>query len=700
MFAIDRNDQGRAALAFKPEQCAGYHKHFFEVYHVTVGAEQWSKVLGGIANAPNSDALFPGVTFSTDNYTGANNSTKHTRGTSVFGFDDGMSWIKGNHNVQFGYAWNRMNFMVDTQDGVAGTNAFNRLTTAVPADNSGKSGNAFASFLLGAVYSGSVTTPDSPQIIYPYHAFYIQDSWKATSKVTLNLGLRYEVSLAARESSDQASYFDPALPNPAANGRPGALRFLGSGPGREGKSTFYPASQTWGPRLGVAWHVSSGTVIRAGAGVYYASNKFRLNTLGFSAKPTWASGDQGVTAAYYWDKGYPDWQRPPFTAPELNAGSTVTWSDPANLAMTPSNATWNFAVSRAVRGNLVLDLSYAGNKGTHLAANRLNPMQVSPQYAYLGSLLNRSIDDANVVKLGFTAPFASFKTMMGSRATLAQALRIVPQYTGVTFADQSDMTGNSTYHALVVRATKRYSNGLSLLMSYAWSKNLSDADASTPGNADNFAAGIGGGPAQDQYNRRTEKSYSVLDIPQVLKATFSYNLPFGKGHALASQRVPSAIFGGWNLAGYTVAQSGYPLGVVDSGFTNYLSGGPTRPNILSADFRAPIAGDKFDPDRDLVVNAAAFQRRTNPAIDPFGNASRFYGSVRWGARFRENITVQRRFRLFRERLAMNVRWEVYDLFNNKTWNKPDSLDLANNQFGKVTNASGNRTMQLGARMQW
>jgi len=677
----------------------GYHKHGLERFDASVGAEPWSKVLGGIANAPDADAHFPEVTFSTDNYTGTSTHFLNTRGTQVFGVDESVSWIKGNHNVQFGYSWNRMKYSVDTRNYAAGTNAFHRLTTAVPGDNSGRSGNSFASFLLGAVYSGSVATRDDPNLIYPYHAFFAQDSWKLTSKITVNFGLRYELSLAVREADGRASYFDPALPNPAADGRPGALRFLGSGSGREGRDTFYPSAKTWGPRLGVAWRVSSATVIRAGAGIYYASNKFQLSTLGFSAHPTWSSGNQGVTPAYYWDQGYPDWQRPPFISPGLNAGSSVSWADPGNLAKAPTNANWNFAISRALRGNLVVDLNYAGSKGTHLATNRLNYMQVNPEYAYLGTLLNRPIDDPAVVRLGFTSPFPSFKSLMGSRATLAQALRMFPQYTGVGITDMADLTGNSTYHALMVRASKRYSNGLSLLMSYVWSKNLSDADASTPGNADNFGAGIGAGPAQDHYNRATEKSYSVLDLPHVLKATLSYDLPLGKGRALAQKGVSAAILGGWNLAGYTVAQSGYPLGVVDSGYNNYLFGGPARPNIITDHLRAPIAGDKFDPDKDLVLNAGALSRRTNPAVDPFGNAARFYGSTRWGGRVRQNITLRRRF-LLREHLSMNLRWEIYDLFNNKTWANPASLDLANTQFGKVTNASGNRTMQLGARLQW
>jgi hypothetical protein len=189
-------------------------------------------------------------------------------------------------------------------------------------------------------------------------------------------------------------------------------------------------------------------------------------------------------------------------------------------------------------------------------------------------------------------------------------------------------------------------------------------------------------------------------MPHLVKATFSYDLPLGKGRPWLNRGPSAAILGGWNVAGFLVAQSGYPLGVLDSGFANYLFGGPARPNILSHDLRAPVAGDRFDPDRDLVLDAGAFARRTDPSRDPFGNAPRFVGRTRWAGVTRENVTVQKRFYIFRERLAASLRWEIYDLLNHKTWNNPQSLDLANRQFGVVTGAFGNRTMQFGAKLQW
>jgi hypothetical protein len=440
--------------------------------------------------------------------------------------------------------------------------------------------------------------------------------------------------------------------------------------------------------------------VRAGAGIYHQQNKYRLSSLGFHSEPRWSSPNQGIDPAYYLDAGYPDWTRPPFIDPSYNTGLGITWDHADNLAKLPTSAAWNLAVSRRMPGNVVVDLTYSGNKGTHLSTGRLNYMQIHPQYASLGNLLNRRIDDPAVTARGFSSPFPSFMRLMGGNATLGQSLRMFPQYTSVNTANMSDLTGNSNYHSFLARVTKRYSKGLSLLLSYAWSKCLTDADAQDPGNANNYGAGIGAGRAQDHYNRSTEKSYSVVDMPQVFKATFSYDLPFGKGRPWISSGVGSTILGGWNFAGFMVAQSGYPLGIVDSGFDNFLFGGPARPNILTHNLRAATAGDRFDPDKDLVVAASAVARRTNPSLDPFGNAPRFVGVARWGGVVRENVTLQKRFHLFSERLAATLRWETYDLFNRKTWNAPSSLDLANRNFGKVTNAFGNRAMQLGLKLQW
>jgi hypothetical protein len=119
--------------------------------------------------------------------------------------------------------------------------------------------------------------------------------------------------------------------------------------------------------------------------------------------------------------------------------------------------------------------------------------------------------------------------------------------------------------------------------------------------------------------------------------------------------------------------------------------------VLSHDWRGPIAGSEFDPDKDNFYTTSAFQRRTNPAADPFGNAARFNGSVRMFPTYRTNIAIAKAIK-FGERIRMDLRGDIFDLWNQKTWNRPTSQDLSNTQFGIITGASGNRNVQLGLKL--
>jgi hypothetical protein len=686
----------------------GFHRLTHPEHDITAfpSGQNWGDKLGGtIPNNPYYNYSFPGVTFSTDNYQGWNTTKAWDEYHNVYGLDENLSWVKGSHSFKFGYSFQLLMLNTNNRNNAAGGPGdsplqFHRLETAVPTDNSGNSGSSFASFLLGAVHNGGFNVPSTGMLRFPYHAFFAQDDWKITSRLTMNIGLRYEINVGAYEKYDRMSYFDPSLRNPGADGYPGALRFLGSGTGREGRRNLWNNATGWGPRFGLAYQINDKTVFRGGFGIFYASEKapgLTPSNAGFTASPSWVSPDNGVTPALYWDQGFPAWQAPPFINPAFNVGQGIAWYGADEVAQLPSSNSWNVAISRVLPGNYVLDVTYTGNKGTHLASDRVNYMQIPSKYASLGTLLNKQIDDPAVVALGFTPPFPSFKQVLGTRATLGQALRMWPQYTGVSTGGMMNHSGNSTYNALIIKLTKRFSGGLSMVADYTWSKLLTDADSSDPWIAGVVGAGVGAGSAQNNENRRLEKSYGVLDLPSMAKITISYDLPFGPRRKFVNSGVAGHVLGNWNVAGFLYGQSGYPMGVTDTRYSNNLSAGTARPNVLSYDWRGPISGDKFDPDKDVYLLRTPFQGRTDPTIDPFGNAPRFIGAVRSPGRFRENISVTRNFPI-KERFHMAFRWEIYDLFNLKTWSNPVSLDLANNQFGVVTNASGNRTMQASLKL--
>lgn len=683
----------------------GFHRLTHPEHDITAvpfGQNWGDKLGGGIRNNPYYNGSFPSVRFNSDNYYGWESAKLWDEYHTVYGIDENVNWVRGSHSFKFGYSTQLMMLNTNNRNRQAGDVFFHRLETARPADNSGNSGNAFASFLLGAVDNGGFSVPFTQQLRFPYHAFFAQDDWKITSKLTANIGLRYEMNLSVREKADKFSYFDPTLPNPAANGIPGALRFLGTGPGREGRRNLHNTAAGWGPRAGLAYQWNEKTVIRAGAGIFYSTVKvpgLAGASNGFANSPGWASADQGITPAFNWDRGFPAWEAPPILNPGFNAGFGIPWWGADEIAKLPQSANWNLAIARVLPSNLVLDITYTGNKGTYLASDRVNIMQVDPKYASLGALLNRRISDPAVVAAGYRPPFANFENLLGTQATLGQALRVFPQYTGVTTGGMMNHSGNSTYHAAIIKVTKRFSGGMTMLGSYTWSKLLTDADSSEPWIAGVVGSAVGAGAAQNHYNRGPEKALGVLDLPQMLKVTMSYDLPFGPGKKFMSQGLTGRLLGDWNVSTFTFAQSGYPMGVVDTRYQNNLRAGTPRPNITSHTWRAPQVGENFDPDKDSFYNRSVFVGRTNPAADPFGNAPRLVGGTRMFATYRTNVAIAKKFRLFRERVSADLRADMFNLWNQKTWNRPVSQDLANvQQFGIITGAAGNRNMQFGLKL--
>jgi hypothetical protein len=663
--------------------------------------QNWGDKLGGaVRNNPGFNTSFPSVNFRNDNYYGWDSSKLWDEYHTVYGLDENLTWVKQNHTFKFGYSYQKMFLNTNNRNTSAGSFAFDRLSTSRPGENNGNSGSAFASFMLGEVFAGNFTIPNTSMMRFPYHSFYAQDDWKVTPRLTMNIGLRYEVNIGPHEKHDRFSFFDPNLPNPAASGQPGALRFLGEGPGREGGRQLYNNAGGWGPRLGFAYQMTDKLVVRAGAGIFFGTNKapgLGGANNGFTNAPSWSSQNQGISPAFQWDQGFPAWEAPPFINPGFNAGFSLPWYGAEETGRLPSTSTWNLAIARVLPGNLVLDVTYTGSKGTHLASDRVNIMQIDPKYASLGAMLNKQIDDPEVVAAGFKPPFANFKELMGANATLGQSLRVFPQYQNITTGGMMNHSGNSTYHAAIIKVTKRFSGGLSMLASYTWSKLLTDADSSEPWIAGVVGSGVGAGAAQNHYNRANEKSYGVLDLPQMFKLTGSYDVPFGKGKKYLTSGVGSYVLGNWNISTFLFYQSGYPMGVIDNGYVNNLRAGTPRPNVLTNDWRAPIAGEEFDPSVDKFYNTGAFQRRTDPFADPFGNAPRLNGATRAFPTFRTNTAVTKGIPIG-ERVKADLRLEVFDLFNQKTWSNPTN-DMSNQQlFGTITNASGNRTAQLGLKI--
>ncbi|MGH9626971.1 MAG: carboxypeptidase regulatory-like domain-containing protein [Bryobacteraceae bacterium] len=209
----------------------GYHRLYHPEHDVTAypQGQNWGEILGGIKNNPGWNWHFPAVRFSTDNYYGWESTKAYDEYHNVYGIDDSLTWIKGSHSFKFGYTYGRIHVHRGNDNQKAGDVFFHRLETARPEDNTGNSGSSFASFMLGAVDNGTFSTGYGQLLRYPSHALFAQDDWKITPRLTANIGFRFEYNAAVYEKHDRLSYFDAGLPNPAANGNPGAMRFAGFG---------------------------------------------------------------------------------------------------------------------------------------------------------------------------------------------------------------------------------------------------------------------------------------------------------------------------------------------------------------------------------------------------------------------------------------------------------------------------------------
>src|SRR5262249_29748199 len=257
------------------------------LHHFTVGFNQRNIIenpgnINGVDDAYRQAVQIPGTTVGPKEGKMTRYNTEFlSYGTHVdtdsrsktFGISEQIAWIKGKHNVKFGFEYLKGRYRrIDCND-CQGTVGFSQDATGNPGV-SGRTGSNYAAFLLGLASGGNFNYSGDIEFFFPYYAWFVQDDFKITSKLTLNLGLRYDLSIPKEETNHKNSNFNPTLPNPGAGGLPGAMEFAGDGPGRSGKERFGETRQNaFGPRLGLAYQLTSRTVIRAGGAIYYQPSR-------------------------------------------------------------------------------------------------------------------------------------------------------------------------------------------------------------------------------------------------------------------------------------------------------------------------------------------------------------------------------------------------------------------------------------------
>ena len=690
-------------------------RQFFE--NQSVG-QDWPQRLGLRGVADGETSAFPVIQFADGRYQNyADTNGTKTKGTQ-FNFTDhirgDLSWVKGSFNWKFGFdkRWmrttgKRLPTGGADDAGVQGVFNFSNLQTASPSATSA-SGDSFASLLLGLVdnanrtFNASFTTAK-----FGYNAGYAQTDWRVRPNLTLNLGVRYEIPVPRRTDPVAFTSFDPNLTDPRS-GLKGALAYAGDCQGCNGKSGFGEVDySSIGPRAGLAWSVGQKTVVRAGFGIYYSSGNGL--TGGFCIRcqngySTTAAVSKATTtgAALQWDNGFVP--PPSFLAPPIinaSAGNTADdiWYINPESGTAPRFKNWSLSVQRELPWKFVAEIAYIGIRGTRLSVNHFPLNHLDPKFYALGDLLNRRIDDPQVVAAGYKSPYPNFIADWGSTATLARALRPYPHINGPV-NDEYNPVGSSWYDSMQVKLDRRFGN-LFAELNYTWSKALTNASGSqTSGDTTNRNP-----KTTTPYDPRVlelEKSLQYTDYPHIFNAVFSWELPFGKGKRFANGNAfLDRLVGGWTVT-FAGQYSSGALILLNAPMTypqwgGFLYGRKEVNIIPGKAIRTGVSRRDLDP-RDTNIRWLNTDFFTIPGTFEIGNAPTYISELRDPNIFSDNMGFIKRTRI-KESVNIEIRGEFFNVFNRTNFGiggtppRPNPADLT--RFG-VPNGprSGPRSGQI------
>ncbi|MDR3702711.1 MAG: TonB-dependent receptor [Candidatus Sulfopaludibacter sp.] len=622
-----------------------------------------------------------------------------------------LTKIRGNHQIKFGAEFRKM-FMNFTQQGLPDgqfgftTNWTQQVTTA---GASSTQGFGLASFLLGTAGSGSISHTMDIAEASAYWGLYVQDDWKVSPRLTINLGARWEVDVPRTERYNRLSYFDinapsplgTSIPVPAGSQCPGCSNLRGV------MNFVSPANRhqvpadinNIGPRLGFAYRINDKTVFRGAYSVMYAGSVLQAagtsgssGTEGFTSQTGMSpSFDSNETVAAYFRNPFPlGFNLPlgqtvgPASGVLTDIGNSVGesfFSDNSN----PMIQQWSGTLQREVRGNMLLEAGYIGSGQHHLIdGENMQYNQVPDQYMSLGTGLNAQVPNPfNGIIQSKTSTYYNHAT-----TALSNLLKPYPQYTGVNSYRKPG--ANANYNAFLAKVQKRYSNGLTFLVALTLSKLLDDASTDV-----NFLGATGS--KQDYYNRKNEKSLSSQDESRMLVISSTYELPIGN-HGQFLTKLPRGadyLIGGWQVNGIYTYNTGTPIALGNGGNTSGLSSGSLRPtnNGQSGKLSGPV-GNRINQ----YFNTAVFSQTPNYT---WGTVGRFLPDIRYPSGHYFDSSLFKTFRIH-EQTQVEFRAESFNFFNHPIWGGPNTTVNATGAagFGTITSKSGNRTVQLALRVRF
>ena len=583
-----------------------------------------------------------------------------------------MTWIHGSHVLKFGGQF-RIQQLNDIQlDNSSGSYTFNQgFTQMDPFRASSSSGKDVASFLLGLPASGNMGLGQRLALERRYIALFVQDDWKVTRRLTLNLGFRYDIEVPSTERYNRQVYLDLGTVAPitkqAGLNSPGALQFTNNGV-RTPEAVYW---RQFGPRFGYAYQLTSRTVLRGGYGIFWLPGGLEIS--GTSTNDPVAavstafvsSLDGGVTPQDRLANPFPNGLIAPVSSsvgPNTLIGQGVT----AYIRGEHPGYTqqWNFDVQQQLATGLAIDLAYAGSHGIGLPQT-IQIDQIPDQLLSLGAALNQQVPN----------PFYGLVTVGALAAptvSRGQLLRPYPQFNGLAIGTAN--VGDSIYHSMQLKATKRFSDSL-IMIAYTVSKGIGDTEAvvgwlEQSGTPNSF---------QDANNRRLDRSLNAFDNPQRLVVAYTTSLPFGKGKKwLTGGGKLNSLVSGWEINGIYTAESGTPLFLTTAANQTNSFGGNSRPNnnghsaLLSSDPHARL-NQWFD--------TTVFSQ---PPAFTFGNTARTLPDVRDHGTNNLDTGFVKNNRFWHDgRLNLQLRGEFFNVFNRVRFGDP-GLALGSAQFGVIT----------------
>jgi hypothetical protein len=644
----------------------------------------------------NKPVGFPVMAFT--GYLGMGKGSQYLdqRGTSYTMAANGTK-ISGRHTWKAGIDYRVNQSLEAVGTDTSGNYSFDRAFTQgpVPTAPAVDRGHAIASLLLGVPSNGQVGVLPSVLTSNPYAALYFQDDFRASRKLTLNLGLRWDVEKGRSERYKQLSFFDFNAPSPIAQqvGIPslrGGLRFVGV----DGNTLrqFDTDWNNFAPRFGFAYSLTPKTVIRGGYGLFFlpyvgAASGWASGINGFLAFTSQVNSIDGLRPTDPLSNPFPKGLERPaapgaglLTAIGQDFGASGRDGAIDRGARVSYSQQWNLNVQRELPGNIAVEAAYVGNRGVKLVDGPLGHQlnQLTPEQLSLGNQLLQAVPNP-------FQPFVKTGPLSQATVTRAQLMRPYPQYQGLyNFRPAS---GSSIYHAMQARVEKRYSQGLTLMASFTGGKLIEDTSQTV--------GFLGSAPThQNVYDRRSSRSLASQDISRRLVLSYVYDLPFGRGKALAGNlsRVADALIANWQLNGIVTLSTGAPLAIATAQNNSQSFSATQRPNVNGKDPKLP-AGRTTDEMLARWFDTSVFSQ---PAPFTFGNLGRVMPALRADGLRGWDFSLFKTFPI-RETMRVEFRAEFFNFTNTPVFAVPGQA-FGNAQFGVVSaQANSPRQVQLGLK---